>query len=184
MIFDSVLWIQRIAASLPGEPKTKLPLGLCHLEEKNTCSAFPLPTCRGSPTSWKPLCTAVPLLKLTHAWRQKFSSQMMIAEEQKAHPGRPKYTRRVQEIFQVQKRSTFSSLCCSPRGQERCARAPLSPACPMQGILGSRLSAASNPSGGVRPCAEPQPDPGSEKVTAKPTSHTPSEPAAQTPCQD
>lgn len=51
-------------------------------------------------------------------------------------------------------------------------------------VLGSWLSAASNPSGGVRPCAEPQPDPGSEKVTAKPTSHTPSEPAAQTPCQD
>lgn len=51
-------------------------------------------------------------------------------------------------------------------------------------VLGSWLSAASNPSGGVRPRAEPQPDPGSEKVTAKPTSHTPSEPAAQTPCQD
>lgn len=51
-------------------------------------------------------------------------------------------------------------------------------------VLDSWLSAASNPSGGVHPRAEPQPDPGSEKVTAKPTSHTPSEPAAQTPCQD
>lgn len=51
-------------------------------------------------------------------------------------------------------------------------------------VLGSWLSAAGNPSGGERPRAEPQPDPGSEKVTAKPASRTPSEPAAQTPCQD
>lgn len=49
VIFDSVLWIARSAVSLPEEPKTKLPLGLCHLEEKNTCSALPLPACRDSP---------------------------------------------------------------------------------------------------------------------------------------
>lgn len=122
VIFDSVLWIARSAVSLPEEPKTKLPLGLCHLEEKNTCSALPLPACRDSPQHQRPLGTAVPLLQHTHPWRQLCSSQMMIAEEQKAHPDRPKCTRRVQEIFQVQERgghcSTFSSLYCSPQGQE------------------------------------------------------------------
>lgn len=110
VIFDSVRWIQRTAASLPGEPKTKLPLGLCHLEEKNTCSALPLPMCRDSPTAWRPLCTAVPLLKQTHPWRQQFSSQMMIVEEQKAHPRRLKCTRRVQKNFQAQKRGARGAL--------------------------------------------------------------------------
>lgn len=57
VIFDSVVCIERTAASLPGEPK--LPLGLCHLEQKNTCSALPLPTCRDSPPAPRPLHTAI-----------------------------------------------------------------------------------------------------------------------------
>lgn len=134
-----------------------------------------------------------PVLKQTHPWRQLFSSQMMIAEQQKAHPGKPKRVRWVRDIFQGQERghrSTFSSLPCSPQGQEAArgqARQPghfsAQPA-PWGQLLGSWLSAAGNPSGGERPRAELQPGPGSEKVTAKPTSHKPSEPAAQTPCQD
>lgn len=58
VIFYSVVWTERTAASLPGEPDTKVPLGLCHLEGKNTCSALPLPTCRESPPAWRELHTA------------------------------------------------------------------------------------------------------------------------------
>lgn len=121
VIFDSVVRIESTAASLPGEPKTKLPLGLCHLEEKNTCSALPLPTCRDSPPAQRPFRTAVPVLKQTHPWRQLFSSRMMMAEEQKAHPDPPKCTRRVQEIFQAQQRggqcSTFLPSTAPQKGR-------------------------------------------------------------------
>lgn len=121
VIFDSVVRIESTAASLPGEPKTKLPLGLCHQEEKNTCSALPLPTCGDSPPAQRPLRTAVPVSKQTHPWRQLFSSRMMMAEEQKAHPHRPKCTRRVQEIFQAQQRggqcSTFLPSTAPQKGR-------------------------------------------------------------------
>lgn len=142
---------------------------------------------------WALLRTAVPIFKQTHPWRQLFSSQTMIAVQQKAHPDQPQCARRVQHIFQAQERghcSSFSSLCCSPQGQEavqgqaRSARTPLGPASPTGQVLGSWLSAAGTPGSREHSHAELQPDLGREKVTAKPTSCRPSEPAAQTPCQD
>lgn len=144
-IFDRVLWVDGTAVFLPGRPRPKLPLGLCHLEEKNTCSVLPLPTgrdslpasetARGGPTPYS--CS--PVFKQTHPRRQLFSSQMKIAEQQKAHPDQLQSARRVQDIFQAQERghrSTFSSLHCSPQGQEaargqaRRARATFGPASP------------------------------------------------------
>lgn len=65
-IFDSVLWVEGTVVFLSGQPQPKSPLGLCHLEEKNTCSVLPLPMRGDSPPALEtgpqaPLGTAVPL---------------------------------------------------------------------------------------------------------------------------
>lgn len=158
------------------------------------CSVLPLPRHGDCLATRRPCSVQLfPCFKTDpHPWRQLFSSQMMIAEQQKAHPEQPASATRVRDVFQKQRRghcSTFPSLCCSlqrhqaARGRVSCARTPFGPAGPT-GASFQQLPACSNPSGREHPSAEPQPDSGSEKVAAKPTSRTASEPAAQTPCQD
>lgn len=146
--FDSVLWGEGAAVFLPEQPRPKLPLGLCHLEEgkKKHVLCPPSPHVWGWPASigdWPAgpaPYSCSPILKQTHSRRQLFSSQMMIAEQQKAQPEQLESTKRVRDIFQMQARghcSTSSSLWCSLQGQEtwpgqvRCTRAPFGPGSPM-----------------------------------------------------
>lgn len=145
---------------------------------------------RDRPTGPAPYSCS-PVLKQTHPWRQLFFSQMMRGRKLtqthlRVQGGCKTSSRRKKE-------ATAALFLPSPAprkgGTQRQGRRGVPshlsalPA-PRGQVLGNWLSAAGNPSGGEHPHAEPQPDPGREKVTAKPTSRKPSEPAAQTPCQD
>lgn len=121
------------AVWLPGWPRPKSPLGLCHLEEKNACSVLPLAKPDGRPRS-------IQLFPCFKADPSLGAAVLQPNDNSRAAESSPESARRVQDIFQAQQRghrSTFSSLCCSPqgheamRGQARRARAPLGPASPM-----------------------------------------------------
>lgn len=167
VISDRLLQAEGAACSLASRTaKAQVALRTLSLRgEKHMAlsSLSPSPAAGPAPYSCRPV------LKQTHPWGQLLSSQMITAEQQKAHPkeqgGCKTSSRRSKGATTV----LFPPSAAPHKGMKQCEGRQGVPGhlwaqpAPWRLVLGSWVSAASNPSGRERPCAEPQPDPGSER---------------------